>query len=383
MSHTIRSVEVIPVRIPVTRRFTFASGSAGKPGEGAPLVFAKMTDSAGRTGWGEGRPVPAWSYETIESVTTTIRGYLGPAVRGTRVGDLDGLHRCMHAAIGRGPSMGMPIAKAVVDLAAHDLAARAAGKPLRVFLGGRPGPAAVALSYTVTAHTPREAAEDVRAARAVGYRHFNFKAAVDPRTDVAVAKAVRGEAGPTAFVWADANQGFTLAGARRAARGFARAGVNLLEQPLPADRIDLHRALHRGCPIPLAVDEASVSPGDFLHYATGGLVRYLIVKVTRSGGLHPSRAQLAMARRARLPFLVSGLTDGLLTKVAACQLAVAHGSRGPAALNGSQFMDESMLYPDKRIIEHGGQVHLPAGPGIGVRPDERALRRLLVRGLAS
>jgi len=378
---TIRRVEVFPIRLPVTRGFTFASGSAGKPGEGAPFALVKMTDSRGGIGWGEGRPVPAWSYETLESVTSTIRRYLAPAVLGTRVGDAADLHRRMHRVIGRGPSTGMPIAKAAVDIAFHDLAARAAGKPLHVFLGGRSGPATVRLSYTVTAHDARGAAADVEAGRAEGFSHFNFKAAVDPRTDAAVARAVRRAAGPEAFVWADANQGFNLAGARRAARAFAAAGVDVLEQPLPADRPDLHAALRRGCRLLLAVDEATVSPGDFRQYIGMRAVNFLIVKLTRSGGIHPTREQLALARAARLPFLVSGLTDGLLTKLAACSVAAAYGFGGPAALNGSQFMDESALYPDKRTVERYGNVHLPAGPGLGVRPDERAVRRLVVRGV--
>lgn len=379
---TIRTCEVFPVRLPVIRGFTFASGSAGQPGERAPFVFVKLTDSRGETGWGEGRPVPSWSYETLESAASTIRRYLGPAVIGARVGDAAELHRRMHRAIGRGPSTGMPIAKAAVDIAFHDLAARAVGKPLRVFLGGRPGPATVRLSYTVTAHDARGAAADVAAGRAEGFSHFNFKAAVDPATDAAVARAVRKAAGPESFVWADANQGFDFAGARRAARAFAAAHVDLLEQPLPADRPDLHRALRRGCRIPLAVDEATVSPGDFRQYVLAGSVNFLIVKLTRSGGIHPTLEQLALARGAGLPFLVSGLTDGLLTKLAACSVAAAHGFGGPAALNGSQFVDESALYPDKGAVERFGNVHLPAGPGIGVRPDERAVRRCLARELA-
>ena len=72
---TIRSIEVFPIRLPVTATFHFASGSAGAAGEGAPFVLVKVTDSEGETGWGEGRPMPHWSYETLETATTTIRTY--------------------------------------------------------------------------------------------------------------------------------------------------------------------------------------------------------------------------------------------------------------------------------------------------------------------
>ena len=166
--------------------------------------------------------------------------------------------------------------------------------------------------------------------------HFNFKAALASGADPEVAGAVREAAGSEAFVWADANQGYDLHQARESAPRLAAAGVDVLEQPLPADRMHLMRELRNSVRIPLAVDESSVSPADFFAHAAEGLVDYLVVKVTRSGGLWPTLAQIFVAEAAGLPLLVSGLTDGLLTKLAVCQIAAAFGCAGPAALNGSQ-----------------------------------------------
>ncbi len=305
MARTIDRIEVFPVRLPVVKTFQFASGSAGTAGGTAPHVFVKITDSQGEVGWGEGRPHAAWSYETLESVTTTIRGYLGPALIGLPVSDRWGLHQRLHATIGRGPSPGQPVAKAAVDMAVHDLCARAAGLSLRSFLGGSDERATVALSYTVTAHDADDARAEVHEACRAGYRHFNFKAAVAPATDVAVARAIRETAGAEAFVWADANQGFVLPDARRVVGPFAEIGVDVLEQPMAADRLHLLRQLRQTCSLPLAVDEASVGPADFFAYTAEGLVDYLVVKVTRSGGIWPTLQQIAVAEaasaRSRLP----------------------------------------------------------------------------------
>lgn len=152
--------------------------------------------------------------------------------------------------------------------------------------------------------------------------------------------------------------------------------MDLLEQPFAADRPWLLERLRSVPTPPLAVDESSVSPADFYRLAASGLVDHLVVKVTRSGGTLPTRAQLEVAGAAGLPFVTSGLTDGPLTRMAACQVAAACGSGGPAALNGTQFIDESALHPGKAAIEHGGSVHLGSVPGIGVEPDRR--RRLSV-----
>lgn len=373
---TIQEVRVYPVGLPVARTFRFASGSAGAAGERAGLVLVRVVDSEGCYGWGEGRPMPQWSYETVETATAVIRHHLGPAVIGTSVTDRWDLHRRMHAAIGRGPSTGQPVAKAAVDMAVHDLCARAAGLPLRSLLGGGPHRRSVALSYTLTAHEPGAVREEVEAAREAGFRHVNFKVAVEPRTDLAVAAAVRDTAGPDVFVWADANQGLSLPRALALAAGLADARVDLLEQPFPADQAHLLRALRPHCPVPLAVDESSVSPGDFFAYAAAGLVDSFVLKLTRSGGIWPSLAQLRVAEAAGLPFVVSGLTDGLLTRLAACQVAATFGSAGPAALNGGQFLDESALYPGKCEVEQGGEVQLSDAPGIGVEPDPGGLVEL-------
>lgn len=375
---TIAAIEVFPVHLPMIRSFSFASGSAGKAGGNAPHIFVKLTDSEGAVGWGEGRPVTGWSYETLETITTTLRQYVTQAVIGLPVSDRWGVHRTMQRVIGRAPSPGQPIARAALDLALHDLLAKRAGMTLRAFLGGSDERSVMALSYTLTGHDRASIIEEMELGQAAGFHHFNFKAAVAPETDIEVAETIKGRVAPGGFVWADANQGFLLHDARRVALAFQSMGVDVLEQPLPADQIGLMRSLRQSVSIPLAVDEASVGPADFFRYAAEGLVDFLVIKVTRSGGIWPTLQQMAVAESTGLPFLVSGLTDGFLTKCAVCQTALAWGCAGPAALNGSQFTDESALFPDKASLEHDGAVHLNAAPGIGVAPDETALRRMVV-----
>ncbi len=374
--NTIARFDLYPVRLPVIKSFTFASGSAGDVGEKAPHLFVKLTDSAGNVGWGEGRPVAAWSYETLQTITQSIRHQLAPALIGHDPLDRWGLGHKMQRVIGRGPSTGQPIAKAALDMAVHDLAAKAAGMSLRAFLGGSNERNTMALSYTLTGHDRTSIQQEMAEGKAAGFQHFNFKAAVAPETDIEVAETVKAEIPAGGFVWADANQGFQLHAARRVARAFEAIGVDLLEQPLPADQRHLLHNLRQSTAIPLAVDEASVSPADFFHYAAAGLVDYLVIKLTRSGGIWPTLQQIAVAESAGLPLILSGLTDGLLTKMAVCQVALAHGFAGPAALNGSQFTDESALFPDKAAHERAGRVHLTERPGIGVEPDEERLREL-------
>ena len=80
----IRTVEVFPVNYPVTAYFKFL------PKPERPAVFVKVTCEDGTSGWGQSVPLPSWSYETLESATVTLRGYLGPALIGRNPTDIEG-----------------------------------------------------------------------------------------------------------------------------------------------------------------------------------------------------------------------------------------------------------------------------------------------------
>ena len=369
-------VEAFRVDLPVVKQLVFASGTAGPVGSTAAHIYVKLTDSEGRVGWGEGRPSPGWSYETPESVISTIQRYLGPQTLGLPITDRRGLQRRMHEVIGQGPSTGQPVAKCAIDMALHDLAARAAGLTLRAFLGGGDDLSDVALSYTLTAHDPASVRDDVAKGSAAGFTRFNYKLGVRPEADVAVANAIRDAAGPEAFVWGDANQSVPPAHARRLAESLVAAGTDVLEQPFRADAAHLMPELRRSTTLALALDESTVSATDLLLAVIDGAADFFVIKLARTGGIWPTCQQLAIAEAAQLGVLVSGLTESMLAKVAACQVAAAAGCAGPAGLNGSQFVADTDIFPDKDGVEHAGVVHLGTTPGIGIEPDEPALRSL-------
>jgi len=140
------------------------------------------------------------------------------------------------------------------------------------------------------------------------------------------------------------------------ARLFEQLGVSPLEQPLAADQFHLMARLRVRTTITLAVDEASVSPGDFFAHARAGLVDPLVVNLTRSGGLWPRLQQHSGA---------------------------ASAGKRRLAPNGSQFLDESALYPAKAAVEHHGSVDLDASPSMAVHPYEAQIRALALPAFAA
>jgi L-alanine-DL-glutamate epimerase-like enolase superfamily enzyme len=361
----IRRIEVFPVAYPVVAHFKFL-GPAGRP-----AVFVKITCEDGLIGWGQSVPLPTWSYETPESVVSTVERHLAPVLLGRDPLDIAGAHAAMNRAIAPSFSTGMPIAKAGVDLALHDLAGRSRKQSVAASWGRQPQPR-LTLSCTVNPTSLEETERLVAEGRARGYRHFNTKVAPDAKFDVELCRRVRRLA-PEGFLWADANGGYDLETALAVAPKLADAGVNVLEQPLPANRLTGYRELKKQGALPIILDEGVVSSVELVEFIRLGLLDGVAMKPARTAGLWDARRQIEIAQEAGLLVLGSGLTDPDVALAAAVQLYCAYGLNHPAALNAPQFLEGSYL--KKPLAVTNGEIEFPAGAGLGVEVDEERLRR--------
>jgi L-alanine-DL-glutamate epimerase-like enolase superfamily enzyme len=360
----IRSIEVFSIRYPVTAHFKFLP----KPEREA--VFVKVTCEGGATGWGQSVPLPTWSYETLESVTSTLRLYLAPALIGRNPTDIEQAHRLMDRAIAASFSTGMPIAKAGLDLALHDLTGKLAGKSLPELWGRKPL-ARIPLSWTVNVTSLDDVAPLVAEGRRRGYAHFNIKIGPDPKFDIAFAREVRRLA-PDCFFWADGNGGYDTESALFVAPRLRDAGVNVLEQPVAPNNLSGLAALKKQAALPLILDEGVVSVTDLAEFHQLNLLDGVAEKPARTAGLWDGRHQVEYLERHHLMFLGSGLTDPDVSLAASLALFGAHGLAHPAALNGLQFLGGSFLKQPFRVEE--GSLRVPAGPGLGVEVDEDKIR---------
>jgi L-alanine-DL-glutamate epimerase-like enolase superfamily enzyme len=368
---TIARLETIPLRYPVVGRFKFFEGPPGTP-PGRPAVLVKLTASNGVVGWGQSVPVPTWSYETLESVQTTIDGHLAPALVGCDALDFERLHAVMNAAIAPSFSTGQPMAKAGIDLALHDLAGRLAGQSL-ARRWGRTGRDRITLSWTLNPRFLDEVESLVAQGWGRGYRHFNVKVAPDPAFDLELCRLVK-RLVPDGFLWADANGGYDEATALAVAPKLADLGVPVLEQPLPANRLGGYRRLKQQGALPILMDEGVVSAVELAEFIDLGLLDGVSMKPARCGGLTEARRQIELLRDRGLMWLGSGLTDPDISLAAALALFGAFDLAHPAALNGPQFLTDSILRRPL-AVEEGG-LRVPSGPGLGVEVDGAEIERL-------
>ena len=369
----IARIDLFPVTYPTVGYFKFFAGPKGAAGR--PAVIVKITADDGTVGWGQSVPIPKWSYETLEAAVIALRDYYTPVLLGRDPSDIAGAHAEMDKAIAPGFSTGMPLSRAGIDIALHDLAGKLQGKSLAL-AWGKPAGGEILLSWTVNVTRLEDAAPLVDDGKKRGYRHFNIKVAPDVAFDLELAKIVRGLS-PEAFLWADANGGYEPETALAAAPKLAGAGVNVLESPLRPNRISGYRALKKQGALPILMDEGLVSPTELEEFTTLGMLDGAAMKPARCGGLTSCRRQIETCAERNLIWLGSGLTDPDISLAASLCLYGAYGLKQPAALNGPQFLAGDVLETPLRI--EGGIAHVPEGPGLGIEVDEDKVVELMKR----
>jgi muconate cycloisomerase len=368
MARIVR-VDVGRVDYPLVGEFKFFKGGA------RPTVLLRLTDEDGREGFGQSVPVETWTYETVESVETTLRHYLAPAVLGAEPSDIAGVHARMERAIRPSFSVGQPLAKAAIDLGCYDLWGKQSGKAASDLLGGARTDS-ITLSWTVQSPTIAGSEEQIAQGKALGYSNFNIKvgAPQTPEYDLELVRTVLAAA-PNSFHWADANTSYTLDTARALAPRFADLGLRALESPLPPNRLRDYRALTRLGALPILMDEGIVSPVETEEFIALKMFDGIAMKVARCGGLWHAARIARVLQENGLKLFASGLTDPEFSMAASAHFFAAVGLQLPAALNGPQYI-AGRGTTDETFRPKGDLMRVPKGPGLGLTPDKSALAKL-------
>ena len=328
-------------------------------GKQRPSVLVRLTDDSGVQGLGQAVPVETWTYETTETVHTTLEQYLDPAILGADPSDLADVHSRMERAIRPSFSVGQPLAKAAIDLACHDLWGKQTGRSVCELLGDRRVDE-VKLSWTVNATTLNKAEEQLEQGRAAGYDSVNVKIGPPqtPDYDLQLVDLVK-RFSPRGFHWADANTSYDLSTAKQMAAKLADAGFRALESPLPPNRIRDYQALKRQGALPILMDEGIVSPVEAEEFAALGMLDGIAMKVARCGGLWHAARIIQMLKERELLIFASGLTDPQLSLAASLHLFSFAALERPAALNGPQYLAGHRA--------PGDRLQVPAGVGLGIQ----------------
>lgn len=177
-------------------------------------------------------------------------------------------------------------ARCALDTALHDLVGKVTRKPVHELLGlSRELPPT---DFTIGLDEPAVVAE--RARRAGHFPALKIKCGGP--ADLATLRAVREVYdGP---IRVDANTGWTPDVAIALLPELVALGVELIEQPFPARRLDWLAELQGRSPLPIVADESCVADEDLDGLV--GVVAGVNVKLAKCGGPGPAARMLARAR---------------------------------------------------------------------------------------
>jgi L-alanine-DL-glutamate epimerase-like enolase superfamily enzyme len=311
-------------------------------------VWLRLRAEDGTEGWGEAAATPFYG-ETAETVTAGIASlavWLGAMADNLTIEEVE---RAAREQLGYRPA-----ALAAISAALHDIHGKRMGEPVWRSWGLDPALAPLS-SFTLGIDTPQGLAEKVEEAR--GYSILKLK--LGTSRDEALLAEVRKHA-PDVRLRVDANTGWTLAEAKADLPMLQSYGVELIEQPLPAEDHAGLRELTRVSPIPIIADESCRTSGDVVRLA--GCVHGINIKLAKCGSLLEARRMVDLARQHGLQVMLGCMVESTLGIAAAAQLA-------PLAdyldLDGAALLaDDPFTGPG---IEADGTVRLNSEPGLGVR----------------
>jgi muconate cycloisomerase len=364
----IKKVEAIPARVPYRSTFVIGRGLVATGGQTGQYVYVRVEAAGSRVGWGETIALPSWSYETVESIVSTVEKHLAPIVIGRSAFDQAYFQKQFDEVLTPAVSQGFPFAKAAVQVATLDLAGRLAGLPLHRFFGGKLRDK-IELTYALSIDTPQAMADVARSYPFV--RCFKLKVAGDEKVDAARVRTVI-EARPDADIWLDANQSYRPIHMETFLRSIAGLEqVRALEQPVPSvDWFGMKRVRERS-QLPIAMDEGCFSSYDVARLARMEAGDLVVLKVAKAAGLWGCQRSAIVAEANGLGLLGSGLTETGVGLTAAIHLFSTFELQLPPELNGPEFLTDLMV--DGLEIQ-GATVTVPDGPGLGIKVKEDKIR---------
>ncbi|MEM1161398.1 MAG: mandelate racemase/muconate lactonizing enzyme family protein [Pseudomonadota bacterium] len=360
----ITSAETVQLKIPF---YDPGTGGGLFPGSWTALDFVllRLETETGLTAWGEG-----FSYFCAASVKAMLDHAILPNLIGRDGSDIAGTlaslsHQCH--IIGRyGVTM---FALSAVDIALHDLNAKAAGVSLAEYLGGAKRTDLPAYASLIRYGDSAMAAKVASDAAAEGFGMIKLH-----EIDLDHVAAVRGVIGDLPLT-DDINCNWTAQQTRDWAGRMRDIDLLWLEEPtFPPEDYTQMATLRRDTGIPIAAGENLCTRYQFAEIIQAGGADYVQPSLTKIGGVAETMATHALAREAGIkvahhaPYFGPGL-------MATMQVLAAVEEEG--WLEWLYVQRDADLFADMPLPRNG-RIAIPDGPGLGADPDPGVIAKYRV-----
>jgi D-galactarolactone cycloisomerase len=343
------------------------------------FLLQVVTDE-GAVGWGEAGNSPRAASAFIR--TRFVSNLLGKSPL-----DFGRHHQTLSNMLGydrRGAAM---MALSAVDIAVHELAAKAYGVSVAKLLGG-----AVRDSLFTYASGPYLRAgpqpyatygTDVDTYLRRGFRAIKPRAGFNPKADGAMANALRKRVGDDVAIMVDMNQSYTAHAAIESAKRMQDADLLWIEEPVQPEDIAGYQTFARSVPVAVAGGEALAGVGAFRDFLTTGTFSILQPDLSICGGYTTLRQIAALGKAFELPVMphVFGTVVNFLATLQIAATMEPRRGGGPAVYPYLEFdmMDNPLMTLNGVVpVSSAGTIEVPDVPGTGLDLSPEKLEPWLV-----
>jgi galactonate dehydratase len=263
------------------------------------------------------------------------------------------------------------------DTAVWDLRGRLLGQPVYALLGGPYARQLRAYASGAAGATPAARAEAARRAVEAGFDAIKLHLTRGRHDTIETVEAVRAAVGPRVSLMVDAHNTYDLAEAILVGRELERLDVLFFEAPIDSENVAGLAELAATLQVRIATGEMERSR---FQYRDRLVARAVDVVQPDMGyvGLSEMRRIAALAEVFHVP-VAPHLSAGL----GVCIAATAHLMASIPNFMILEYQSVSFELANRLLRQplrcEGGQLSLPDGPGLGVEPDEAALREYEVK----
>lgn len=358
----IRRVRARPVVVPMKLPLATATGAV----TGAPLVLVDVETTEGVTGRGY---LFAINRAHLAPLAKLVEA-MGEMVAGDAVApyELEKKLRAKYTLLGvhNVVIFGM----AGIDMAAWDALGQAMGQPVARLLGGVPRPVR---AYNSKGLGIQPLAKLVREARQLvdeGFDAVKLRLGrPDAKDDLAAVRAVKKAIGPKVTLMCDFNQGLTVAEAIR--RGHMiddEGGLHWIEEPIRADDFEGCAKVADAVATPIQIGENFMGPEQMAQAIAAQCCDYVMPDLQRIGGVTGWMRAAALAQGAGIE-----MSSHLFPEASAPLLALT------PTCHWLEYVDWADPVLEEPCVVKGGWVQPVETPGLGMRWDERAVKRYTVQ----
>jgi muconate cycloisomerase len=373
----IRSIEAILVDIPTTRVHKLSFGSITEQN----YVIVCIHDDDGRVGIGEASTIggPAWAEESTETIQLMIDKYIAPHLIGKRPIDLNAHGLLMNKLV-----RGNYFAKAAVEMAMLDLAARQLDLPAYALLGGKVHDS-LPLAWTLASgNTEQDIVEGEEKLALKLHNIFKLKIGYnEPAKDIAHVQKIAEHFTGRAKVQVDVNQAWSESIANNAIAKLQDAGTYLIEQPVAKHNVEAMARLTKRFDVAIMADESVGTVHDALSLAQNSAANIFALKLTKAGGPMNTLKVAAIAQAAGISCYGGCMLESSVGTAAYLHTFAAIGNItegcelfGPKLLK-DDLITESLTFENFSIVVNNGP-----GFGIAIDPEKLAFYRRDKKGFS-